>query len=128
NGCNATLNSRLARLAASRSLAYVIAHAAIAICCCIFNAILTNDLTLRLGVMWKLFFYLYIAESTWTTSSSPGLKQSQRDLTSPLFFCGSLLRTRSRRRQFILLGCLINNIDNPKKKVIRDVNKALFTG
>ncbi|KAJ9577013.1 hypothetical protein L9F63_006450, partial [Diploptera punctata] len=40
---NATLNSRLARLAASRSLAYVIAHAAIVICCCIFNAILTND-------------------------------------------------------------------------------------
>ncbi|KAJ9588451.1 hypothetical protein L9F63_018184, partial [Diploptera punctata] len=29
DGCNATLNSRLARLAASRSLAYVIAHAAI---------------------------------------------------------------------------------------------------
>ncbi|KAJ9601390.1 hypothetical protein L9F63_000414, partial [Diploptera punctata] len=43
DGCNATLNSRLARLAASRSLAYVIAHAAIVICCCIFNAILTND-------------------------------------------------------------------------------------
>ncbi|KAJ9582538.1 hypothetical protein L9F63_003096, partial [Diploptera punctata] len=45
DGCNATLNSRLARLAASRSLAYVIAHAAIVICCCIFNAILTNDPT-----------------------------------------------------------------------------------
>ncbi|KAJ9575615.1 hypothetical protein L9F63_007549, partial [Diploptera punctata] len=43
DGCNATLNSRLARLAASRSLAYVIAHAAIVICCCIFNAILPND-------------------------------------------------------------------------------------
>ncbi|KAJ9583252.1 hypothetical protein L9F63_022409, partial [Diploptera punctata] len=31
DGCNATLNSHLARLAASRSLAYVIAHAAIII-------------------------------------------------------------------------------------------------
>ncbi|KAJ9596986.1 hypothetical protein L9F63_011985, partial [Diploptera punctata] len=29
DGCNATLNSRFARLAASRSLAYVITHAAI---------------------------------------------------------------------------------------------------
>ncbi|KAJ9591188.1 hypothetical protein L9F63_002259, partial [Diploptera punctata] len=29
DGCNATLNSRLAHLAASRSLAYVIAHATI---------------------------------------------------------------------------------------------------
>ncbi|KAJ9578629.1 hypothetical protein L9F63_005119, partial [Diploptera punctata] len=43
DGCNTTLKSRLARLAASRSLAYVIAHAAIVICCCIFNVILTND-------------------------------------------------------------------------------------
>ncbi|KAJ9597421.1 hypothetical protein L9F63_011715, partial [Diploptera punctata] len=31
DGCNATLNSHLARLAASRSLAYVIAHAAISL-------------------------------------------------------------------------------------------------
>ncbi|KAJ9581967.1 hypothetical protein L9F63_003657, partial [Diploptera punctata] len=43
DGCNATLNSRLARLAASRSLIYFFAHAAIVICYCIFNAILTND-------------------------------------------------------------------------------------
>ncbi|KAJ9578910.1 hypothetical protein L9F63_004867, partial [Diploptera punctata] len=46
DGCSATLNSRLA---ASRSLAYVIAHVAIVISCCIFNAILTNDLQLYLG-------------------------------------------------------------------------------
>ncbi|KAJ9575674.1 hypothetical protein L9F63_007433, partial [Diploptera punctata] len=47
DGCNATLNSHLA---ASRSLEYVIVHAAIVICCCIFNASLTND-----KFCWNLF-------------------------------------------------------------------------
>ena len=41
--CNDTLKSRLAHFTISRSLSYVIVHAAIVICCRMFNAILSND-------------------------------------------------------------------------------------